>query len=341
MSKNLYKRGGVWWGRISVAGKEFRESLRTGDRDEAKEALAEFRRGHKRNDSFKGTRLTWKEGAGNYVTTVLPSLRPNTAKRYLVSLAQVEEHLQQYYLHEIGPRQISDLIAARRRQKITNATINRDLTAVSRVLAAGLGKEANDHNAAKDYDRSLNREHRDPIELPTWEEVAAAIAKAPTPLWAQIMDFASKSGMRENEILTLEKPRVDLKRNAITLTRTKGGRLRVVPLSGPLLEECPDILRAAMTRGERFVFGHKGDDTLKNFPSRYAAWRRKEEVSFRFHDLRHLFAVTYLHKGGNLYDLQRILGHRSIKTTEEYLDYLTPAERRKALSGNAHFPAQP
>jgi integrase/recombinase XerD len=39
------------------------------------------------------------------------------------------------------------------------------------------------------------------------------------------------------------------------------------------------------------------------------------------HVLRHTFAVTYLHRGGNLRALQAILGHSSITTTDIYLNY--------------------
>lgn len=340
MAGNLFRRGKTWWGRIQVAGKEYRGSLHTRDRPEALKRLKDWREGVGRIKFYGAQRLTWEAAVLHYQETVmLSAVEPSTAKRYMVSFRQIRDHFQKYHLDEIGPRQISEYIAARRREGVSNATINRDLTAISRVMAEGLGKGANEHNPARDYDRALNREKRDPIDLPTWEEVAAAIAKAPTPLWGEIMDYASKSGMREGEILTLEKRRVDLTRMAITLHRTKGRRLRVVPLSGPLLEEAVPILRRAMKRGSELVFGRAGDTALKNFPSRYAVWRKKEKIAFRFHDLRHLFAVTYLQRGANIYDLQRILGHGSIKTTEIYLDYLTPEERRNAMMGPAQKPA--
>jgi integrase len=38
---------------------------------------------------------------------------------------------------------------------------------------------------------------------------------------------------------------------------------------------------------------------------------------FRFSDLRHTFASWYM-KGGDLYALANILGHRNIKMTERY-----------------------
>lgn len=340
MAGNLYKRGKIFWARVQVAGKEYRGSLQTSNRTEALKRIEKFREDAGRAKFYGAQRMTWKEAVTHYAENVMPAaVTESTAKRYRVSFRMVAPHLAPYHLDEIGPRQITALIAARRKEGASNATINRDLTAISRVMAAGLGEGASLHNPAKDYDRSMNREKRDPIDLPSWEEVAAAIAKAPTPLWGQIMDFASKSGMREGEILSLEKRRVDLSRRAVTLSKTKGRRLRVVPLTGPLLADAVPILEAAMVRGESLVFGHRKDKELKNFPSRYAAWRFKNGVSFKFHDLRHLFAVTYLTRGGNIYDLQRILGHGSIKTTEIYLDYLTPDERRAAM-GSAQNPAQ-
>jgi integrase/recombinase XerD len=338
MPNNIYRRGKTFWARATINGREYRGSLHTSNRAQAAKELGNWLKkiGKPR---FRGDkRLTWAQAATLYADGPLNNLRPNTAKRYRVSLRQVYPHLERYYVDELGPVQMSDLVRARRAEKATNATINRDLTAVSRVISCAIGEGAAEINAARAYDRSMNREKRDPIELPTWDEVAVAIKKAPTPLWAQIMDYASKSGMRENEILTLPKDRVDLKRKAVTLHRTKGMRLRVVPLDGPLLEDAGAILEAAMERGQSLVFGRPADTSLKNFSSRYAAWRKKHKVRFRFHDLRHLFAVTYLQRGGNIYDLQRILGHRSIKTTEDYLDYLTPAERRHAM-GSAHNPA--
>jgi integrase/recombinase XerD len=49
---------------------------------------------------------------------------------------------------------------------------------------------------------------------------------------------------------------------------------------------------------------------------------------FTFHHLRHTHAVDWLKAGRSVYDLQKRLGHTSIKTTEIYLDYLTPEEQR-------------
>lgn len=42
------------------------------------------------------------------------------------------------------------------------------------------------------------------------------------------------------------------------------------------------------------------------------------QKTFRFHDLRHTFASHFMMNGGNIYDLQKILGHTSLEMTQRY-----------------------
>ena len=60
---------------------------------------------------------------------------------------------------------------------------------------------------------------------------------------------------------------------------------------------------------------------------------------FRFHDLRHKFAVDALRSGMGIYDLQQHLGHSSVQVTELYLAFLTAEEQAAARKGSAQKPA--
>jgi integrase/recombinase XerD len=91
------------------------------------------------------------------------------------------------------------------------------------------------------------------------------------------------------------------------------------------------------------LFWHGKAERYANVSSRFAhltaelarahpAFRR-----FRFHDLRHLHAVEWLRSGRSIYDLQKRLGHASIKTTEVYLAFLTPDEERLVKNGAAEW----
>ena len=69
--------------------------------------------------------------------------------------------------------------------------------------------------------------------------------------------------------------------------------------------------------------------------------------SVRCHTLRHTFATQYLLNGGSIHELQELLGHASIQTTEVYLHCLPMLGGRvrspldAAPSKVVHFPVQP
>jgi integrase/recombinase XerD len=142
------------------------------------------------------------------------------------------------------------------------------------------------------------------------------------------------TGLRLEEAASLERRQLDFARKAITLDRTKTGNARSVPMSAQVV----GTLQALPVRlGCPYVFWHGEGERYRNLSSRLAAIGKKAGVAFRRHDLRHRYAVDYLRDGGSIYDLQQILGHASIKTTEIYLAFLTPAEQRvaKRLGANA------
>lgn len=59
---------------------------------------------------------------------------------------------------------------------------------------------------------------------------------------------------------------------------------------------------------------------------------RVKKSKIHAHSFRHLFAINYLNRGGNILDLKEILGHRSLETTTIYTRTTTKELRRK-MSG--------
>jgi integrase/recombinase XerD len=272
--------------------------------------------------------------------------RPGTIARYLVSLGQLRRWLDPCDVQKIDLALLREIVKQRRKAGAGNATIRRDLTAVSSVLDHAIDEGWIEENPARMFDRHRLKESRDPIVLPQPESIAAVLAVGSR--FTDMADFARETGMREEEIASLHHSQIDRDRMAISLVHTKGRRAREVPVTVRALEiidRQPQFLRSPFVfwrgAGERFInVASQFHATVKRVAQK-AAQQDIKLRRFRFHDLRHLFAVEYLREGrGSLYELQQILGHASVKTTEIYLDHLTPEEKRIAIHGVAQNAAR-
>lgn len=334
-SSNLYQRGETWWGRCKIAGHEYRSTLRTTDRREAARRFKTWRLKLERQQIGEAHVPTFKEAVVRWVTEILPkAVKPAVAKRYIVSIRQLETVFGDLRIDQITNATIGEYIS-RRSAVATNATIRRDLTALSRLLAACIAWEWRTDNPARYYDRSLVRERRDAIMLPRPEDVQTLVDACP-PAMAAILRLLDQTGMREAEAVTLTADQIDWKAATITLTRTKTNRPRSIPFITPGGDATPILTASRTADGPVFRNAGKTAYAVASFSSgvgrvmRDLIEREKKAKRpfrrFRVHDLRHGFAVRALQNGMGIYELSRHLGHTSVKTTEIYLHYL-PTER--------------
>lgn len=63
-------------------------------------------------------------------------------RRYLVSFRQVHSYLDGRYIDTISRKVLLDIVSGRRKAGAGNATINRDLTAISAVLGTAADARA-------------------------------------------------------------------------------------------------------------------------------------------------------------------------------------------------------
>ena len=150
---------------------------------------------------------------------------------------------------------------------------------------------------------------REPLEI---DEMDAMRKSCKTFEEELIINVLLDTGMRVSELANLNDENVSWQRGCITLIG-KGSKRRVIPMSQKarfFLSHCfskqPNI-PLAMRTIQKYV--------------KVVAERARIRKPVSPHVLRHTFAVTYLHKGGNIRALQSILGHSSLITTDMYLNY--------------------
>jgi len=334
---HLYKRGRTYAYRVQIDGKNVTRSLRTGSKPEALKRLKQLEAETEHRRFHGEARHRWEEAVVSWLADAVGQYRLKTLERYKFSLAKVRGILDGLYVDQIDLRTIAKIA---RRPGVTHATRRRDITAVSAVLRWCVAQGWRQDNPAQLWDRTTIRETREPIRLPEPYDIECAIAAAPRAM-APLIRFAQYTGMRQEEIASLEWPQIDKAGRTATLTRTKSGRTRVVTL-----DERAAVALAVAVRHVRspVVFWHDDGQRYHNLASQFGAVmrraialakkeRRPIPQRFRFHDLRHWYAVDYLRAGGNIYRLSKTLGHTSVKTTEIYLDFLPPEAQERAKFG--------
>jgi integrase/recombinase XerD len=263
-----------------------------------------------------------------------------TARRYLVSLKQLAPWLEGRGLSDIDGPLVATIIRERQRSGVTNATIKRDLGALSSVMNFSILQGWVESNPVLPK-LKLVPERRDPIMLPSDRDIALVMERAPGMIGAMIT-AALKTGAREDELAKVKRVDLDHVRKQLTVVG-KRNKLRVidlVPFEGyEFLTALPAFV------GKPHLFWHdKGEPyasfapTFNKLMNRVEDWAKSNGVEFRrfrFHHLRHRHAVDWLKSSRDIYSLQGRLGHTSIKTTEMYLDYLTPEEVQVAKFGAA------
>jgi integrase len=81
----------------------------------------------------------------------------------------------------------------------------------------------------------------------------------------------------------------------------------------------------------QYVFTYKGK-RVKNIKKAFkTALKNAGITDFRFHDLRHTFASQVIMRGGDLKDVQELLGHKSISMTLRY-SHLSQEHKKRAVN---------
>lgn len=173
---------------------------------------------------------------------------------------------------------------------------------------------------ALDYILLPKREKTLPV-IPSQKEVARFIAAAPGVKDRAIVMVLYGAGLRTSEVAHLKVTDIDSERMVIRVEQGKGRKDRYTMLSPKLLEELRSYWQVARTR--KWLF--QGTEPslpispagIRNAVERtQRAAKLKKRVTPR--TLRHAFATHLLESGMKLAQIQGLMGHRSIRSTQTY-----------------------
>jgi integrase/recombinase XerD len=159
------------------------------------------------------------------------------------------------------------------------------------------------------------------------DEVAQLLALVPQPTERLILQATYACGLRASEVLHLRVADIDSSRTLLWVRHGKGAKDRSVPLSPALLEALRAHWRwlrpAAWLFPGRTPTGQRSLGALQRVVRRAvraAGFTKKVSL----HTLRHSYATHLLEAGVDLLTIQRLLGHRDLQTTAQYIHLSAP-----------------
>ncbi len=239
-------------------------------------------------------------------------------------------------LAEVSVGVVTEFVKRRRQEGVSNATINRDLTAFNHLFRFARNKDWEVENAVARFEKQGMKEGQFDFAEPSLEDIERLAERAPGTLRFLPL-FLRATGNRVTETTRARWSDVegfgapDGVPVKMYLRHTKGGRRRTIVLP----DEAVEILkRIPRSNRSDYIFWNGTDHGFYQDASNLF-WQYGQETAFRarLHDLRHAFALEKLREGWSIYRVSRHLGHRSVLTTERYyLHKLTDDEIARVSS---------
>jgi len=232
-------------------------------------------------------------------------------------------------------------------KELSNKTANNVLTVLRKLLT--LAAKRGELAAVPEFEWL-------PSEPPDFDFLdfadSEALIAAAEDAWRAMIAVGVKCGLRQGELLALRWADVDLKNGKLWVRRSYvRGRFKLPKNRKPREIALGDDVRAELHRHRHLrgplVFCDDGGNVLTNGECKHPLYRACAKAGIRrvgWHVLRHTFGSQLASQGVSMRQIQMLMGHASVKTTERYA-HLSPHVARdavKLLDRSAHpVPSSP
>jgi integrase len=295
-----------------------------------------------RNEVFEGTYGTRKRVAPLFEEFVNDTYLPwaKTNKRSWKSDVLRCKSLVKYFgskrLDEITPEMIEvfktirrDSIA-RRGNRLTQASVNRELEVLSKVFNKAIDFERVDRNPCKKVERFTLRKTRGRYFIHSEEARLMNVLTGTLAHIRPVVIVGIGTGLRPpSEIFNLRRSDVDFERNVIR-AGTKTNEEREIPISTAVREVLLDLYNRKTGSDYLFV-SYRTGERFKEIKNGFRKALKLAGIKGAgLYTMRHTFGTRLGEKGYTSYEIMPLMGHRDIKTSARYV-HSTDGRKRAAV----------
>lgn len=273
-----------------------------------------------------------EEFVNEFLSVAQNLLAPGTLDIYKKSLRKFMEQAGNIPLASVTQKHI-DLFRHKRLKEVSRVTVNIELRTLRATFYTAVRWKVIESNPFAGVELCAIDE-----EVPAYFTVSdfhKLISAAREEWFRDVVLVAGFTGMRRGEILNLRWEDVDLRSRLLLIRshgkfRTKAGKRRIMPMNRFLVEI---FARRSREKVADYVFtidGHQISERWLTRKFKRHIRRLGLDDRLHFHSLRHSFASWLVQEGASLYEVQKLLGHSSIRVTEIY-SHLAPEELRKTV----------
>lgn len=269
---------------------------------------------------------------------------PNTLQAYIRDLDRFSAFCTAIGLKsftEVEKDHVNDYKGYMNEEGFSASTVSRALSAVRSLLQHLISLGEMDHNPAREIhnDKSFkttpvvltNNEIERLLSQPSGKDAKSIRDRA-------MMELLYATGIKASELIEMNVTDVNIQLSFVKCA--KGGKERIIPLYPLAVKNLAEYINGArklliLTPDEPALFVNVSGERM----TRQGLWKILKTYASEAqiltaitpHTLRHSFAAHLLQNGADIHEIQEILGHSDISSTQRYAQYLKVYHKKRYM----------
>jgi site-specific recombinase XerD len=254
----------------------------------------------------------------------LRGFSPRTHQSYLYAITQLAKYYKQSPDRLTSAKVQTFLKYLALERELSPASCRLYLNAIRFLYLKVLGKQS--------FDLSFvvpKRQQRIP-QLLTRNEVARIIITCINPKHRMLLEVCYGCGLRVSELVSLRVGDIDGERRLLRIEQGKGAKDRLVIIAPSLYEQLRRYWELQRPSDWLFPSEQRPKSHIDISTAQRIYRRAKHKAGITktggIHSLRHAYATHQLENGLPVHQLQRLMGHREIRSTMRYVHWIPSRE---------------